>query len=148
MGFSGRQFSQTEGKSVVSHPDRLRSCLICGGMAGDDVQRWIGDGVSFPRCSCNCNCVMQAANPRSDRDGQRNLGGDLPPPATNRGYISMMWNLIDSHPSALQSKKKSGFDTIPGFGSGTFRLYVPVASRNMPHLGKICTCYSACTMTR
>jgi hypothetical protein len=27
-GLSGRQFSQTEGKSVVSHPDLLRSCLI------------------------------------------------------------------------------------------------------------------------
>jgi hypothetical protein len=27
-GFSGRQFSQTEGKSVDSQPARLRSCLI------------------------------------------------------------------------------------------------------------------------
>lgn len=50
--------------------------------------------------------MMQAANSRSDRDVQRNLGGDLPPPATNKDYISKMWNLIDSHPSALQSKKK------------------------------------------
>jgi hypothetical protein len=31
-GFSGRQFSQTDGKSVDSHPERFRSCLIWGGM--------------------------------------------------------------------------------------------------------------------
>lgn len=31
-GFSGRQFSQTEGKSVVSQPERLRSCFIWGGI--------------------------------------------------------------------------------------------------------------------
>ena len=34
-GFSGRQCSQTEGKSVVSHPDRFRSCLIWGGIFAD-----------------------------------------------------------------------------------------------------------------
>jgi hypothetical protein len=31
-GLSGKQFSQTEGKSVVSHPERFKSCLICGGI--------------------------------------------------------------------------------------------------------------------
>jgi hypothetical protein len=33
-GLSGKHFSQTDGKSVVSHPLRFRSCLIWGGMSG------------------------------------------------------------------------------------------------------------------
>lgn len=37
-GLSGRQFSQTEGKSVVSHPERLRSCLICGGIIKEFIR--------------------------------------------------------------------------------------------------------------
>ena len=46
-GLLGRQFSQTEGKSVVSQPDLLRSCLICGGGILPErleVEGWWGSG--------------------------------------------------------------------------------------------------------
>lgn len=54
-GFSGKQFSQTDGKSVVSHPDRFRSCLIWGGIVGAVLR---GDAVAVAVAAMNWRVML------------------------------------------------------------------------------------------
>jgi hypothetical protein len=50
-GLSGRHFSHTDGKSVVSQPLRLRSCLIWGGISEVNCRFWVLGRETRSRCS-------------------------------------------------------------------------------------------------